>query len=83
MNGRRRMQYRARWLAVEGEFFHFECLGDGMTGRRPEWTISRRGSVIGPMSWVRHESFRQFERRGAKRLAEILAPVLEPVGAAG
>jgi hypothetical protein len=67
------MQYR-RWVAVGGEFFYFECLGSSVTGGRPDWAISRRGNVIGSMGWLRHETFREFERRGARRIAELLEP---------
>lgn len=73
------MKYRARWLALGGEFFHFECLGDTVTGGYPEWAISRRGQVIGSMPWARYEGFKEFERRASRRLGELLAPSLEPV----
>jgi hypothetical protein len=59
-----------------GEFFYFECLGTPGAGRHPEWAISRRGQLLGIMSWSRYESFREFERRAAKRLRELLAPQL-------
>jgi hypothetical protein len=70
------MQYRARWLAVGGEFFYFEYFGNPGTGGHPEWAISRRGHLIGSMSWFPHETFKEFERRAAKRLRELMAPQL-------
>ena len=73
------MQYRARWLALGGEFFHFECLGTAVTGGHPEWAISRRGQLIGSMPWSRYESFKEFERRASLRLQALLAPSLELV----
>jgi hypothetical protein len=59
-----------------GEFFYFECFGMSGTRGHPEWAISRRGHLIGSMSWSRYESFKEFERRAAKRLMELLAPQL-------
>jgi hypothetical protein len=73
------MKHRARWLALGGEFFHFECLGTAGTGGHAEWAISRRGQVIGSMPWSRYESFREFEGRASRRLQELLAPSLELV----
>jgi hypothetical protein len=70
------MEYRARWLAVGGEFFYFECFGSPGTGGHPEWAISRRGHLIGRMSWSPYETFKEFERRAAKRLRELMAPQL-------
>ena len=70
------MKHRARWLAMGGEFFYFECFDTAATGSRPEWAISRRGHLLGSMPWSRYENFQEFERRAAKRLMELLAPQL-------
>jgi hypothetical protein len=73
------VRYLARWLALGGEFFHFECLGTSVTGGPPEWVISRRGQLIGSMPWTKYESFKEFERRASRRLRELLASSLEPL----
>ena len=59
-----------------GEFFFFEYLGTPGTGHHSEWAISRRGHLIGSMSWLRYESFKEFEKRAARRLRELMAPQL-------
>lgn len=68
--------HRARWLALGGEFFYFEFDGSPDTGSHSDWAISRRGHLIGSMSWSPHENFREFERRASKRVRELMAPQL-------
>lgn len=76
------MRNRARWLAMEGELYYFECLGSPGPDGCVEWGISLRGHLIGNMS-SRSESFKGFEKRAAKHLREFLPSQLVRVKSEG